>query len=124
MAQPLDLFTIGFGSEGLQKFEQELKENERQLDKYEKEVISLEKKLVELKNAERTNIKALVETDLALVEAKEKVDKFRAAIYTMQGRSEYQLLKLKKNFSNLVKTVGLLASVGVAVRRSLQFYEQ
>jgi hypothetical protein len=124
MAQPLDLFTIGFGSEGLQKFEQELKENERQLDKYEKEVISLEKKLVELKNAERTNIKALVETDLALVEAKEKVDKFRAAIDTMQGRSEYQLLKLKKNFSNLVKTVGLLASVGVAVRRSLQFYEQ
>ena len=124
MAGLLDAFTIGFNSEGLREFEQNLKNNEKELDKYEKQVEKLEE---ELKALEKQNLKdsdsyKKIKTDLD--EAKNKVTLFGDSVKKMKGQSEYQLLQLKKNFGNLMKTVGLLASVGVAVKKSLQFYEE
>lgn len=124
MAGLLDAFTIAFNSEGLQKFEQELKNNERELDKYQKQVVKLKKELDELEAAEEKDAAAIEKTKAALTTANAEVKRFGDAVETLKGRSEYQLLSLKKNFTNLVKTIGLLAGVGIAVRKSLQFYEQ
>lgn len=124
MPNGLDLFTIAFNSEGLKQFEEELKNNEKELDRYEKEVTKLENKLEELKNAQNPNIIKITETRAALENAKVEAERFGKAIKTMKGQSEYQLLQMKRNFGQLVKTVGLLAFVGATVRRSLDFYEQ
>lgn len=124
MAGLLDAFTIAFNSEGLQKFEQELKNNERELDKYNKQVVKLKKELDELEAAEEKDAAAIEKTKAALTTANAEVKRFGDAVETLKGRSEYQLLSLKKNFTNLMKIVGLLAGVGIAVRKSLQFYEQ
>lgn len=124
MAQGLDLFTIGFGSEGLKQFEEELKSNEKQLDRYQKEVEALEEELDMLTKANAVSSDTFKETSKDLKEARENVKKFQKSIDTMKGKSEYQIAALKKNFANLVKTVGLLAIVGTTVRKSLQFYEQ
>lgn len=124
MANLLDLFAIGFSSEGLREFETNLKNTERELDKAEKEVTSLEKKLLELEKAEKRDEKAILSVKVALNQANDNVKKFGDSLKVMQGRSEYQLLNLKKNFGNLTKTLGMLATVGVAVKKSLDFYEQ
>ncbi len=124
MAGLLDAFTIAFNSEGLQKFEQELKNNECELDKYQKQVVKLKKELDELEADEEKDTAAIEKTKAALTTANAEVKRFGDAVETLKGRSEYQLLSLKKNFCNLMKTVGMLARVGVAVRQSLQFYEQ
>lgn len=124
MANLLDLFAIGFSSEGLREFETNLKNTERELDKAEKEVTSLEKKLADLEKAEKKDTRAIAEVKTALEQANDNVKKFGDSLKVMQGRSEYQLLKLKKNFGNLTKTLGMLATVGVAVKKSLEFYEQ
>lgn len=124
MANLLDLFAIGFSSEGLREFETNLKNTERELDKAEKEVTSLEKKLADLEKAEKKDTRAIAEVKSALEQANGKVKQFGDSLKVMQGRSEYQLLNLKKNFGNLTKTLGMLATVGVAVKKSLDFYEQ
>lgn len=124
MAGMLDLFAIGFNSEGIQTFEKELKNNERELDKYEKEVKKLENELAKLCEDEEKNAKAIIKVKAALNEAKDKADQFGKSVKTMQGKSEYALLQLKKNFTNLTKTLGMLAMVGVSVKKSLDFYEQ
>ena len=124
MAGMLDLFAIGFNSEGIQTFEKELKNNERELDKYEKEVKKLENELAKLCEDEEKNAKAIIKVKAALNEAKYKADQFGKSVKTMQGKSEYALLQLKKNFTNLTKTLGMLAMVGVSVKKSLDFYEQ
>lgn len=124
MATLLDVFTIGFNSEGLRDFEQNLKNNEKELDKYQKRVKDLEGALDDLKkkNLEDSDTYKSIKADLE--EANKKVKLFGDSVKKMKGQSEYQLLALKKNFGNLMKTVRLLASVGVTVRKSLQFYEQ
>ncbi len=124
MANLLDLFAIGFSSEGLKEFETNLKNTERELDKAEKEVTRLEKKLADLEKAENKDEKAIRAVKVALQEANDKVKMFGDELKTMQGKSEYQLVKLKQNFGNLTKTLGMLAAVGVAVKKSLDFYEQ
>lgn len=124
MANLLDLFTIGFSSEGLREFETNLKNTERELDKAEKEITSLEKKLADLEKAEKKDTRAIAEVKTALEQANGKVKQFGDSLKVMQGRSEYQLLNLKKNFGNLTRTLGMLATVGVAVKKSLEFYEQ
>lgn len=124
MAGLLDAFTIGFSSEGLKEFEQNLKNNERELDKYEKQVIKLEAELEELEKAEKKNAKAIKEVSAALETAKSQVEHFGQSVKVMKEQSEYQLLQLKKNFGGLVKTLGLLAVTGVAIKKSLEFYEQ
>jgi hypothetical protein len=124
MATLLDVFTIGFNSEGLRDFEQNLKNNEKELDKYQKRVKDLEWALDDLKkkNLEDSDTYKSIKADLD--EANKKVKLFGDSVKKMKGQSEYQLLALKKNFGNLMKTVGLIASVGVAVKKSLQFYEE
>lgn len=124
MAGLLDLFAIGFSSEGLQNFEQNLKNNERELDKYEKKVKALEETLADLeaKNEQGSDVYKSIESDLK--SARGEVERFQKSVDTMKGRSEYQLLSLKKNFRNLMKTVGLLAGVGIAIKKSMDFYEQ
>lgn len=124
MAGLLDAFTIAFNSEGLRQFEQNLKNNEKELDKYQKKVDELQGALDDLakKNLKDSDTYKSIEAELET--ARGEVDRFQKSVDTMKGRSEYQLLSLKKNFGNLMKTVGLLAGVGIAVRKSLQFYEQ
>lgn len=124
MAEGLDLFTIAFGSEGLKQFEEELKSNEKQLDRYQKEVEALEEELDLLTRANAVSSDTFKETYKDLEEARKNVKKFQQAIDTMKGKSEYQIAALKKNFTSLIKTIGLLAVVGTTVRKSLQFYEQ
>ena len=124
MASLLDLFAIGFKSEGIQDFEKNLKSTEGELDKTNKKINSLEKELNNLEKAEIKDQKAIDRVKKSLTDARYEGVKFERQIEQMQGKSEYQILKLKKNFMSLVKTVGLLASVGVAVRQSIQFYEQ
>lgn len=124
MASLLDLFAIGFQSEGIQDFEKNLKTTESELDKTNKKITSLEKELNNLEKAEDKDQKAIDRVKNSLTDARYESVNFERQIKTMQGKSEYQLLKLKKNFMSLVKTVGLLASVGIAVRQSIQFYEQ
>lgn len=120
----LDLFAIGFKSDGIQDFEKNLKTTESELDKAEKKVKSLEKELDVLEKSTNKDDKAIERVKLSLIDARYEVTKFGDNVKTMQGKSEYQILKLKKNFTSLMKTVGLLASVGLAVRQSLQFYEE
>ncbi len=124
MANLLDLFAIGFNSDGIKDFENNLKTTERELDKAEKKVKSLEKELDTIEKSSDKDDKAIERVKLSLIDARAEVVKFGDEVKVMQGRSEYQILNLKKNFSSLVKTVGLLASVGLAVRQSVQFYEQ
>ena len=47
MANLLDLFAIGFNSDGIKKFEQELKSTKNSLDNAEKKVKALENSLEE-----------------------------------------------------------------------------
>ena len=124
MANLLDLFAIGFNSDGIKDFEKNLKTTESELDKTNKRINSLEKELDNLEKSADKDDKAIDRVKKSLTDARYEGVKFERAIEQMQGKSEYQILKLKKNFTSLVKTVGLLASVGVAVHQSLQFYEQ
>lgn len=120
----LDVFAIGFKSEGLQEFDKNLKSTESELDRAEKKVEALEKELDALEHSSNKDEKAIERVKLSLISARADVVKFGDSVKTMQGKSEFQLLKLKKNFLGLMKTVGLLASVGLAVRQSIQMYEQ
>ncbi len=124
MANLLDLFAIGFNSEGIKDFQKNLKTTESELDKAEKKVSALEKELDNLEKSTDKDDKAIERVKLSLVDARYNVVKFGDEVKKMQGQSEFQILKLKKNFMSLVKAVGLLASVGVAVRQSIVFYEQ
>lgn len=120
----LDLFAIGFNSEGLKDFETNLKNNEKELDKYEKQVKDLEKKLAELEAAEEKDVKAIAQVKSALEEARGNVEKFKKSVETMKGKSEYSLLQIQKSFKNIASAVVRMAVVGAAVRKSLKFYEQ
>jgi len=124
MAGLLDLFAIGFNSEGLNDFEQNLKRSQKELDNYEQKVKDCEGALKDLeKQGEKdSDVYKSIESDLE--QAKRGAEKFRKEVETMQGSNSAQLLKMKKNFGSLVKTLGLLATVGVTLKKSLEFYEQ
>lgn len=124
MAGLLDLFAIGFNSDGIKDFEKNLKHTETELDNAEKKVKTLENRLKELESQENKDEKAIDSVKQALIDARYQTVKFGDDLKKMQGQSEFQIVKLKQNFASLVKTAGLLASVGLAVRQSLQFYEQ
>jgi hypothetical protein len=124
MANLLDLFAIGFKSDGIQDFEKELKKTESELDTAEKKVKTLEKQLQELEKSGQKDSDEFKRLTAQLKIAEDEVEKFGNEIKVMQGKSDYQLLKLEQNFKSIVKQLGLLASVGIAVRQSMQFYEQ
>ena len=124
MAGLLDVLTIGFQSEGLKEFEAELKKTEKELDEAEKDVKALEKELKNLEKQGKKDSAAYKAVEKQLEEAREEVKKFENSVKVMQGKSEFQLLKLKNNFMKLTKTVAKFAAVGVAVKKSMQFYEE
>lgn len=120
----LDVFGIGFESDDLKKFEADLKNNERELDKYEKKVKETEKALEELKKQGKEDSTEFKKLQTTLEESKKQVDYFSKSVKTMQSTSEFSLLKVKQQFYALGKTIARLAIVGVAVKKSLDFYEQ
>lgn len=120
----LDLFSIGFNSEGLKDFETQLKQTEKELDKAEKEVTALEKELERIDKEGGKTSDTFKAVEKELEQARARVKQFGDQVKTMQGQSESQLLKLKKNFISLTKTLGMLAAVGVSIKKSLDFYEQ
>lgn len=120
----LDVFGIGFESDDLKKFEADLKNNERELDKYEKKVKETEKALEELKKQGKEDSAEFKKLQTTLEESKKQVDYFSKSVKTMQSTSEFSLLKVKQQFYALGKTIARLAIVGVAVKKSLDFYEQ
>lgn len=124
MANLLDVFSIGFQSDGLKQFEQELKSTENKLKTAEKKVKDLENSLEELRKEGKEDTAEFKDLSAQLVVAKDDVNKFSESLKKMQGKGEYQLLQLKKNFGQLAKSIAKLAAVTVAVRKSMQFYEQ
>ena len=124
MAGLLDVLTIGFQSEGLKEFETELKKTEKDLDEANKDVKALEQELKNLEKQGKKDSAAYKAVEKQLEEAREEVKKFENSVKVMQGKSEFQLLKLKNNFMKLTKTVAKFAAVGIAVKKSMQFYEE
>lgn len=124
MAGLLDVFTIGFNSEGLKDFETNLKNTEKELDKTEKEIKDLKQKFDDLSNSERVNITELNNTEKALTAAEEKSEKLKKTLNNLKSSGTYSALELRKQFTNLVKTLGLLAIAGTAIKKSIDFYEQ
>lgn len=120
----LDIFTIGFKSDGLEDFEKNLKNTEGELKKTEREIKDLNGILKELAKNGNQDSKAFKQFQKELDDAKKKAQNLTQQIDIMKNRSEYQLLKLRKNFSQLVKTLGSLAFTGIALKKSLDFYEQ
>ncbi len=120
----LDVFTIGFNSEGLKDFETNLKNTEKELDKTEQEIKDLKQKFDDLSNSERVNITELNNTEKALTAAEEKSEKLKKTLNNMKSSGTYSALELRKQFTNLVKTLGLLAIAGTAIKKSIDFYEQ
>lgn len=137
----LDVFKIGFESDGLKEFEADLKRNEKSLESYEKEVEKSTKKLKGLweerrklksesqdtdKNKEKLqkiNVE-IIKTISEIRQAKNQVDFFSTSVETMKKSAEYSLLQVKNNFLKLGKTVARLAIVGATIKKSLDFYEQ
>lgn len=124
MAGLLDVFTIGFNSEGLKDFETNLKNTEKELDKTEQEIKDLKQKFDDLSTSERVNIIELNNTEKALTAAEEKSEKLKKTLNNMKSSGTYSALELRKQFTNLVKTLGLLAIAGTAIKKSIDFYEQ
>lgn len=120
----LDVFGIGFESDSLKEFEANLKRNEKELDHYEKKVKETEKALEELKKQGKEDSTEFKKLQKTLEESKKQVDFFSTSVKKMQSSSEASLLKVKQNFLALGKTVARLAIVGVAIKKSLDFYEQ
>lgn len=124
MANLLDLFAVGFNSDGIKKFEQELKSTKNSLDNAEKKVKDLENSLEELRKEGKEDTAEFKKLSAQLVIAESDVKKFSDSLKTMQGKSEYQLLSLKKNLVGMAKAAVKIAAVAVAVKKSMQFYEQ
>lgn len=120
----LDSFTILFNSDSLKEFEQELKKSEQSLDNAEKQVKKLEQELAKLEEAENKDTKAIAKTKAALEEARNTAENFKKTVANMKQSNSASLLELRNNFIKLSKAVGALAFVGLAIRKSLNFYEQ
>lgn len=124
MAGLIDLFAIGFNSDGIKDFEKNLKHTESELDSAEKKVKTLETRLQELEKDGKKDSDEFQRLTAKLKIANDEVKKFGEDLKKMQGQSAFQILKLKKNFTSLMKTAGQLGAVVLAVRKSMQFYEQ
>lgn len=152
MAGIADAFTIIMNSDGMKEFQEELKRNEKECETYSKQVETLTEelnkceeeekelktRLEEARNATVKDEKAIANLEKALDKAKvatkqaaanletakTKADGFQKSVETLKGKPQYTLMQLGKNVMNLVKQLGLLAAVGMTVRKSLEFYEQ
>lgn len=124
MATLLDLFAVGFSSEGVKDFEQNLKSTEKELDDTEKKVSSLEKELDELEAAEVRDGKAIAKTKIELSKSKDKVKELTESLKTMKSSGTAAITQIKSSFAKLTKTLGSLAVIGATIKKSLDFYEQ
>lgn len=120
----LDVFKIGFESDNLKDFEAELKKNEKELDETENKVKDLEGALKDLEKQGLKDSDVFKSVEKDLKNAKLQADNLTNAIEKMRGQSEYQLSKVKGNFTNFLKNTAKIATVAVAVKKSMQFYEQ
>ena len=124
MANILDIFSIGWDSKGLKDFNGNLKKTRSDLDKAEGDVKALEQELKRLDKIGAKDSDTFKDVSKKLEEAQKNVKKFSDEIKTMEGKSEFQLNKLRQNFMKVAKAVGAIAAVTVAVKRSMAMYEQ
>lgn len=124
MPNLLDVFAIGFKSQDIKDFSKNLKSTEKELDKAEKKVNDLEKALEELKKEGKQDSDEFKKLSVELKQAQTDVNKFSNEIQTMQGKSQYQLMQLRKNFMLAARQIAQIAAVAIAVKKSMQFYEE
>lgn len=124
MAGLLDIFTIAFQSDGLKEFETELKRNEAELAKYEKQVAETEKKMKSLADEGKTGTAAYKKLETKLKEAQGNVKLFGDSVSKLKGTPQASVLELKGKFSQLAGTVAKIATVGIAIKKALDFAEQ
>ena len=124
MASLLDLFAIGFQSESLENFETELKKTEKELYQAEKDVQNLENSLKDLEKQGLKDSDTYKSIEKDLTNTRESARKLKKQLDTLNGSNSSQLLQLRQSALKLLKTLGLLATVGITLRKSLQFYEQ
>lgn len=124
MANLLDIFTVGFDSNGLKDFNTNLKKTRSELDKAENDVKALETELENIKKVGGEDSDTFKAVSKRLEEARENVKKFSAEIKTMEGKTENSLNKVRKNFMKITKAVAALAIIGATVKRSLDMYEE
>lgn len=124
MASLLDLFAIGFQSDNLKDFETELKKTEKELDKTEKDVKFLENSLKDLEKQGQQDSDTYKSIGKDLVNTRKKANELKKQLDTLNGSNSSKLLQLRQSTLKLVKTLGILATVGITLKKSLQFYEQ
>ncbi len=124
MAGVLDIFTIAFQSDGLKDFETELKRNEAELARYEKQVAETEKKMKSLADAGKSDTVEYKKLATELEQAKQQVKLFGDSVTRLKGDPQASVLELRQKFSSLVTTVGKIATVGLAIKKALNFAEQ
>ena len=124
MASILDIFSVGFDSKGLKDFDENLKDTRKELDKAEKDVAGLEEELDNLKKIGAEESDTFKKLSKELDEARERVKKFSNEIKVMEGKSEFQLNKMRGSMAKIVRTLGSMAVIGATVKRALDMYEQ
>ena len=124
MANVLDIFSIGFDCKGLKSFDDNLKKTRSDLDKAEGDVKALEKELENLKKIGGEDSETFKTVSQQLDKARENVKKFSDDIKTMEGKSDFQLNKLRQNFMKITRAVAGLAIVGATIKRSLDMYKE
>jgi len=124
MANVLDIFSIGFDSNGLKDFDNNLKKTRSDLDKAEGDVKALEKELENLDKIGGKDSDTFKAVSKQLEEARQNVKKFSDEIKTMEGKTENKLNKVRQNFMKITKAVAALAVVGATVKRSLDMYKE
>lgn len=122
--QLLDVFAIAFNSDNLKDFQQELKRNEKELDTTEKKVKELEDSLNKLEKTKGPDSDEYKAVKNELEKAKKQAEEFSNAIIKMKGDSKFSLMQITQSAGVLIRQLGLIATVGFAVRQSLNFYEK
>ncbi len=120
----LDIFTIAFKTEGLKQFESDIKRNEAELAKYEKQVAETEKRLKELVDAGKGGTEEYKKLERQLEQAKAQVKSFGESVAELKGNPQASVLELRNKFTSLATTVAKIATVGVAIKKALNFAEQ
>lgn len=124
MANILDIFSIGFDSNGLKSFDENLKKTRADLDKAEGDVKALETELENLKKIGGEDSDTFKAVSKQLEKSREDVKKFSDEISKMEGKSDFQLNKVRQNFMKITRAVATLAIVGATVKRSLDMYKE
>lgn len=124
MAGLLDIFTIAFQSDGLKEFETELKRNEAELARYEKQVAETEKKMKSLADEGKSGTVEYKKLETQLKQAQSNVKLFGDSVSRLKGTPQASVAELKGKFSQLAGTVAKIATVGIAIKKALDFAEQ